>query len=313
MALVDALHRRGIGVILDWVPAHFPRDAHGLAFFDGTHLYEHADPRLREHPDWGTLIFNYGRNEVANFLLTNALFWLRRYHVDGLRVDAVASMLYLDYSRKPGQWLPNRYGGNENLEAIAFLKRFNEAVYGEQPATLTVAEESTSWPMVSRPTYRGGLGLRAQVEHGLDARRAELLLARPDAPPVPPEPAHVRTDVRVVRELRAAALPRRGRAPQGLAPSARCPATTGRSSRICGRSTRSCTRIPARSCCSWADEFGQTREWNHDASLDWHLLRRGAVSRGARSSSSAISIASTARSRRSISATSSPRASSGSI
>ena len=158
MALIDAFHARGIGVILDWVPAHFPRDGHGLGFFDGTYLYEHADPRMREHPDWGTLIFNYGRNEVANFLLGNALFWLRRYHVDGLRVDAVASMLYLNYSRKPGEWLPNRHGGHENLEAIAFLKRFNETVYAAQGDTLTVAEESTSWPMVSRPTYLGGLG-----------------------------------------------------------------------------------------------------------------------------------------------------------
>ena len=155
MALIDALHRRGIGVILDWVPAHFPRDGHGLSFFDGTHLYEHADPRLREHPDWGTLIYNYGRNEVANFLLTNALFWLRRYHVDGLRVDAVASMLYLDYSRQAGQWLPNRFGGRENLDAVEFLKRFNATVYGTAPDALTAAEESTSWPMVSRPTYLG--------------------------------------------------------------------------------------------------------------------------------------------------------------
>ncbi|MCL6647074.1 MAG: 1,4-alpha-glucan branching protein GlgB [Chloroflexi bacterium] len=158
MYFVDYLHQHGIGVILDWVPGHFPRDGHGLAWFDGTHLYEHADPRRGEHPDWGTLIFNYGRNEVRSFLLSNAVYWLREYHLDGLRVDAVASMLYLDYSRKAGEWVPNQYGGRENLEAIAFLKMFNEVVHGEFPGAITVAEESTAWPLVSRPTYAGGLG-----------------------------------------------------------------------------------------------------------------------------------------------------------
>jgi len=157
LELVDRLHQAGIGVILDWVPGHFPKDAHGLAWFDGTSLYEHEDPRLGEHREWGTLIFNYGRNEVRNFLLANALFWLRVYHADGLRVDAVASMLYLDYSRNEGEWIPNRYGGRENLEAIEFLKRFNELAHAEAGA-ITIAEESTAWPAVSRPTYLGGLG-----------------------------------------------------------------------------------------------------------------------------------------------------------
>ena len=157
-ALVDALHQAGIGVILDWVPAHFPRDEFALARFDGTALYEHEDPRRGSHPDWGTLIFNLGRNEVRNFLLANALYWLREYHADGLRVDAVASMLYLDYSRKDGEWVPNAHGGREDLEAVSFLRELNEVVYGREPGVMTIAEESTAWPGVSRPTYLGGLG-----------------------------------------------------------------------------------------------------------------------------------------------------------
>jgi 1,4-alpha-glucan branching enzyme len=157
-ALVDSLHRRGIGVIVDWVPAHFPRDEFALARFDGTALYEHGDPRQGEHPDWGTLIFNFGRNEVRNFLVANALFWIEQYHIDGLRVDAVASLLYLDYSRRKGEWIPNRFGGRENLEAVDFLKEVNEVVFGLHPGATMVAEESTAWPSVSRPTYLGGLG-----------------------------------------------------------------------------------------------------------------------------------------------------------
>jgi 1,4-alpha-glucan branching enzyme len=157
-SFVDRCHQEGIGVLLDWVPGHFPKDAHGLARFDGTPLFEYADPRLGEHKDWGTLIFNYGSNEVKNFLHGNALFWLDQYHLDGLRVDAVASMLYLDYSRGPGEWVPNCFGGRENLEAIEFLKRFNELCYSQHPGCMTIAEESTSWPGVSRPTYVGGLG-----------------------------------------------------------------------------------------------------------------------------------------------------------
>ncbi len=166
MALIDALHQSGVAVILDWVPSHFPEDEHGLGLFDGTHLYEHADPRLGFHPDWNTYIYNYGRAEVPAFLISNAVFWLDRYHIDGLRVDAVASMIYLDYSRKEGEWIPNLHGGRENLEAIAFLRRLNEVVYLNFPDTQTMAEESTSWPMVSRPTFLGGLGFGLKWDMG---------------------------------------------------------------------------------------------------------------------------------------------------
>ena len=158
MYMIDHLHQNGIGVILDWVPSHFPDNEHGLVFFDGTHLFEHSDPRQGYHPDWNTYIFNYGRYEVKNFLISNAIFWLEKYHIDGLRVDAVASILYLDYGRREGEWIPNEHGGKENIQAITFLKRFNEAVYEAHSDVQTIAEESTSWPMVSRPVYLGGLG-----------------------------------------------------------------------------------------------------------------------------------------------------------
>ena len=215
--LVDEFHRNGVGVILDWVPAHFPRDEWALARFDGTALYEHDDPRRGAHPDWGTLIFNLSRHEVRNFLLANALYWVREFHADGLRVDAVASMLYLDYSRKAGEWLPNEQGGRENLEAVAFLRELNEVLHDREPGVAVIAEESTAWPGVSRPTSMGGLGFTFKWNMGWMHDTLVLRRARPGAPPLPPRRAHVLARVRVGRELRAAALARRGRARQALA------------------------------------------------------------------------------------------------
>ena len=177
--LVNELHQAGIGVIVDWVPAHFPRDEWALANFDGTALYEHEDPRKGAHADWGTLIFNFGRHEVRNFLTANALFWCERFHIDGLRVDAVASMLYLDYSRKQGEWIPNQFGGRENLEAIEFLRQFNHLVHTEHPGVMTVAEESTAWPLVTRPPYLGGLGFSFKWNMGWMHDTLELLRAQP--------------------------------------------------------------------------------------------------------------------------------------
>ena len=180
--LVDRLHQAGIGVIVDWVPAHFPKDELALARFDGTPLYEHPNPSRGEHPDWGTYVFDFGRREVRNFLVANALYWLEEFHIDGLRVDAVASMLYLDYSREPGQWTPNVHGGRENLEAVQFLQEMNATVGKRVPGAMTIAEESTSWPGVTPADVRGRPRLRLQVEHGLDARLARLHGARPGPP-----------------------------------------------------------------------------------------------------------------------------------
>ena len=269
---VDACHQAGLGVILDWVPGHFPKDEHGLARFDGTALYEHADPRQGEHQDWGTLIFNYGRNEVRNFLLSNALFWLEEYHVDGLRVDAVASMLYLDYSRREGEWIPNQYGGRENLEAISFLQQLNTLTHGEYPGTITAAEESTSWPGVSRPVHLGGLGFTYKWNMGWMHDMLAVRARGSGPPPLASQPRHLLDAVRLHRELHPAVLARRSGARQGRRCSTRCRATRGRSTRRCARCTATCSAHPGKKLLFMGSEFGQWREWNHDHSLDWHLL-----------------------------------------
>jgi 1,4-alpha-glucan branching enzyme len=273
MYLIDTLHQHGIGVILDWVPAHFPRDEHGLGYFDGTHLYEHADPRQREHRDWGTFIFNYGRREVSNFLISNALFWLDKYHIDGLRVDAVASMLYLDYSRKEGEWIPNQYGGRENLEAVAFLRRFNERVYAEYPDVLTIAEESTAWPMVSRPTYVGGLGFGLKWDMGW--MHDTLLYFSRD--PVHRKYHHDKLTFRMLYAFTE----------NYVLPLSHDEVVYGKRSllsKMPGDDWQKFANLrllfgclftqPGKKLLFMGGEFGQWREWNHDASLDWDLLER---------------------------------------
>ena len=205
---VDKAHQAGIGVILDWAGGHFPKDSHGLSYFDGTHLYEHEDPRKGEHQDWGTLIYNFGRNEVRAFLLSSVVFWLDKYHIDGLRVDAVASMLYLDYSRQPGEWLPNEFGGNEDLEAVAFIKTFNEVVHLEYPDVLTFAEEFDRLAPGLATNLSRRPGLRPEVEHGLDARHARIHVERPRPPPLPPQQPDLFAALRLHRELRSALLAR---------------------------------------------------------------------------------------------------------
>jgi 1,4-alpha-glucan branching enzyme len=278
MAFVDHLHQQGIGVILDWVPAHFPRDPNGLVYFDGTHLYEHADPRLGAHPDWGTLVFNYGRHEAANYLLGNALFWLERYHVDGLRVDAVASMLYLDYSRRAGEWVPNRFGGKENLEAVTFLRRFNELVYA-YPGAMTVAEESTSWPMVSRPTYLGGLGFGFKWNMGWMHDTLEYL--RRD--PVHRKYHHDRLTFGPVyawRENFILSLSHDEVVHGKGALFQKMPGDEWQRFATLRAYYGFMYGHPGKKLLFMGGEFGQVREWSHDRSLDWHLLGVGPFHRG---------------------------------
>ena len=271
MVLVDTLHRHGIGVILDWVPSHFTKDGHGLNYFDGTHLFEHADPRQGHHPDWDTQIFNYGRHEVQSFLLSNAYYWLDVFHADGLRVDAVASMLYLDYSRKEGEWIPNQYGGRENLEAISFLRRVSEEVYKERPDIVTIAEESTAWPLVSRPTYVGGLGFGMKWDMGW--MHDTLLYMGQD--PVHRKYHHNKLSFRLVYAFTE----------NFVLPLSHDEVVHGKGSllgKMPGDTWQKFANLrtlygymvgqPGKKLLFMGGEFGQWREWNHDGSLDWHLL-----------------------------------------
>jgi len=268
---VDLCHQAGIGVILDWVPGHFPKDAHGLARFDGTALFEHEDPRQGEHQDWGTLIFNYGRNEVRNFLLSNALFWLEEYHVDGLRVDAVASMLYLDYSRQAGQWVPNRYGGRENLEAISFLQQLNALTHGEHPGTLTAAEESTAFQGVSRPVHLGGLGFTYKWNMGwmhdiLQYMHEDPIHRRWHHTLVTFSALYMHTENFILPFSHDEVVHMKGSLVD----------------KIPGDDWQKFASLrvlygymyghPGKKLLFMGSEFGQRREWNHDRSLDWHLL-----------------------------------------
>ena len=272
MYLIDYLHQRGIGVVLDWVPSHFPNDEHGLAYFDGTHLYEHADPRQGFHPDWKSAIFNYGRNEVRSFLLSSALFWFDKYHVDALRVDAVASMLYLDYGRRSGDWIPNKYGGNENLDAVDFLRRFNQDVYRENPGAQTIAEESTAWPMVSRPTYVGGLGFGMKWDMGW--MHDTLVYMGKDA--IYRKYHHGQLTFRQVYAYTE----------NFVLPLSHDEVVYGKGSLLAkmpGDDWQKFANLrllfgymyaqPGKKLLFMGGEFGQWKEWNHDESLEWHLLQ----------------------------------------
>jgi 1,4-alpha-glucan branching enzyme len=272
MYLVDILHQHGIGVILDWVPSHFPSDGHGLAYFDGTHLYEHEDWRKGFHPDWNTYIFNYGRNEVRSFLMSSAMFWLDKYHIDGLRVDAVASMLYLDYSRREGEWIPNQHGGRENLEAIDFLRRFNSEAYKEHPDIVTMAEESTAWGGVSRPTYVGGLGFGYKWDMGW----MHDTLAYMQHPPIFRQYHHNQLTFRSLY----------GFTENFLLPLSHDEVVHGKGSllgRMPGDEWQRFANLralygymygqPGKKLLFMGGEFGQVREWGHDTSLEWHVLQ----------------------------------------
>ncbi|GAB4337564.1 MAG: 1,4-alpha-glucan branching protein GlgB [Dehalococcoidia bacterium] len=271
MALMDRFHQEGIGVILDWVPSHFPNDEHGLIYFDGTHLYEHEDPRRGYHPDWKSAIFNYGRHEVRSFLISSALFWLDKYHADGLRVDAVASMLYLDYSRAEGEWIPNEYGGRENLEALAFLRRLNEAVYGHHPDVQTIAEESTAWPMVSRPVYVGGLGFGLKWDMGW--MHDTLQYMRHD--PVHRRYHHNELTFRAVYAFNE----------NFVLPLSHDEVVHGKGSLLGSMPGDDWQKFanlrllyaymygqPGKKLLFMGDDIGQWGEWNHDATVEWHLL-----------------------------------------
>jgi 1,4-alpha-glucan branching enzyme len=272
MYFVDHLHQRGIGVILDWVPSHFPNDAHGLARFDGTHLYEHADPRQGFHPEWKSSIFNYGRAEVRNFLASSALFWLDVYHLDALRVDAVASMLYLDYGRRAGEWIPNRFGGHENLEAVEFLKQLNLAVYRDHADTQTIAEESTAWPMVSRPTYLGGLGFG--LKWNLGWMHDTLAYFQQD--PLDRKYHHSRLTFSIwyaftenfVLPLSHDEVVHGKGALIGKMPGDEWQQFAGLRLLLGYMWSH-----PGKKLLFMGGEFGQRREWQHEESLEWHVLR----------------------------------------